>query len=115
MKIAQAEIRNNAIRFAHEWKDEESERAEAQSFWTELFAVFGIHRRSVASFEAQVKNLDGAYNRIDVFYRGVMLGEHKSAGQDLTKAQSQAFQYVQDLTRNGRESRPEGAKACSHG
>lgn len=104
MKIAQSEIRNNAIRFAKEWQDASSERAEAQSFWTELFGVFGIHRRSVASFEEKVKNLDGAYNRIDVFYAGVMLGEHKSKGQDLTKAQSQAFDYIQDLTRNGRES-----------
>lgn len=104
MKIAQAEIRNNAIRFAHDWKHEKSERAEAQTFWTELFAVFGIHRRSVASFEEKVKNLDGAYSRIDVFYSGVMIGEHKSQGQDLTKAQSQAFEYVQDLTRNGRGS-----------
>ncbi len=104
MKISQSEIRNNAIRFAHDWKDAQSERADAQSFWTELFAVYGIHRRSVASFEEKVKNLDGAYNRIDVFYSGVMLGEHKSRGQDLTKAQSQAFDYIQDLTRTQRQS-----------
>jgi hypothetical protein len=104
MRLTQGEIRSNAIRFAAEWKDAAVERAEAQSFWTELFAVYGIKRRSVASFEEKVRNLSGAFDRIDVFYAGVMLGEHKSRGEDLTKAQSQAFNYVQSLTREARHS-----------
>lgn len=97
-----SEIRLNAIAFAGEWKDAESERAEAQTFWNELFGVFGIKRRSVASFEEKVRNLKGKYDRIDVFYSGVMIGEHKSRGEDLSKAASQAFDYVQALTREGR-------------
>ena len=97
-----SEIRLNAIAFAREWKDVESERAEAQTFWNELFGVFGIKRRSVASFEEKVRNLKGKYDRIDVFYSGVMIGEHKSRGEDLSKAASQAFDYVQALTREGR-------------
>ncbi|MBN8596893.1 MAG: class I SAM-dependent DNA methyltransferase [Planctomycetes bacterium] len=104
MRLSLSEIRANAMKFAVEWKDAASERAEAQSFWTDLFAVFGIKRRSVASFEEKVKNLKGAYDRIDVFYSGVMLGEHKSRGEDLSKASSQAFDYVQSLTREGRAS-----------
>jgi type I restriction-modification system DNA methylase subunit len=104
MRLTQGEIRSNAIRFAADWKDAANEQAEAQSFWTDLFAVYGIKRRSVASFEEKVRNLKGAYSRIDVFYAGVMLGEHKSRGEDLTKAQSQAFDYVQSLTREGRHS-----------
>lgn len=104
MRLTQGEIRSNAIRFAAEWKDAANEQAEAQSFWTELFAVYGIKRRSVASFEEKVRNLKGASSRIDVFCAGVMLGEHKSRGEDLTKAQSQAFDYVQSLTREGRHS-----------
>ena len=36
------------------------ERAEAQTFWNELFAVFGLKRRLVATFEEKVKNLKGA-------------------------------------------------------
>jgi hypothetical protein len=102
MRLSLSEIRANAMKFAAEWADVSSERAEAQSFWTELFAVFGIKRRSVASFEEKVKNLKGKYDRIDVFYSGVMLGEHKSKGADLSKAASQAFDYVQSLTRDGR-------------
>lgn len=104
MRLTQGEIRSNAIRFAKEWEDAANERAEAQSFWTDLFGVYGIKRRSVASFEEKVRNLEGHYSRIDVFYAGVMLGEHKSRGEDLTRAQSQAFDYVQSLTRAERHS-----------
>jgi hypothetical protein len=88
--------------FAAEWRDESTETAEAQTFWNEFFAVFGIKRRSVASFEEKVRNLKGNLDRIDVFYSGVMLGEHKSRGEDLTKAASQAFNYIQLLTHEGR-------------
>lgn len=102
MQLSLSEIRSNAMAFAREWKDVESERAEAQTFWNELFGVFGIRRRSVASFEEKVRNIKGRYNRIDVFYGGVMLGEHKSRGEDLSKAASQAFDYVQALTRESR-------------
>lgn len=104
MRLTQGEIRSNAIRFAKEWEDAANERAEAQSFWTDLFGVYGIKRRSVASFEEKVRNLGGNFARIDVFYAGVMLGEHKSRGEDLTRAQSQAFDYVQSLTRAERHS-----------
>lgn len=102
MRISLGEIRTNAVRFADDWRNVASERAEAQSFWTELFGVFGIRRRSVASFEEKVRNLGGRYDRIDVFYSGVMIGEHKSRGEDLSKAASQAFDYVQSLTREER-------------
>ncbi len=102
MRLSLSEVRANALRFSLDWADVESERGEAQSFWNELFAVFGIRRRSVASFEEKVKNLKARYDRIDVFYSGVMIGEHKSRGQDLSAAASQAFDYVQSLTREGR-------------
>ena len=102
MRLSFSEIRQRAIQFGHDWKDETSERAEAQTFWNEFFNVFGIPRRSVASFERTVRNLSGAYDRIDVIWQGVMLGEHKSRGQDLSKAQTQALGYVQSLTREGR-------------
>jgi hypothetical protein len=104
MRLSQTEIRARAMKFAADWAEVGSERAEAQSFWIELFEVFGVRRRSVASFEEKVKNLEGAYDRIDVFYPGVMIGEHKSKGQDLSKAASQAFNYVSLLTKEGRHS-----------
>lgn len=104
MRLTLQEIRQRAIRFGHDWKDETSERAEAQTFWNEFFNVFGIHRRSVASFERTVRNTAGAYDRIDVIWQGVLIGEHKSRGQDLSKAATQALGYVQSLTREGRDA-----------
>ncbi len=102
MRLSLSEIRNNAMKFSAEWADAASERGEAQSFWIDLFAIFGLKRRQVASFEEKVKNLKGAYDRIDVFYPGIMIGEHKSKGEDLSKAASQAFDYVASLAREGR-------------
>jgi len=96
------EIRQRAIAFSREWADATSERAEAQTFWNEFFEVFGIRRRTVASFEEPVKNIKESYSRIDLFWKGRLLAEHKSAGRDLTKAQSQAFGYIQELASQNR-------------
>jgi hypothetical protein len=103
MRIPLKEIRQNAIRFAHDFADASSEQGEAQSFWNAFFEVFGLKRRSIASFEKKVKNLKGKYDRIDVLWAGVMIGEHKSLGQNLDKAASQAFDYCDSLTREGRD------------
>jgi hypothetical protein len=104
MRLSLSEIRANAMRFSAEWANVASERAEAQAFWIDLFAVFGLKRKQVATFEEKVRNLTGAYDRIDVFYSGVMIGEHKSEGEDLSKAASQAFDYAQSLIREGRDA-----------
>jgi len=96
------EIRHNAIRFTREWLGEKREAAEKQTFWNEFFDVFGIRRRVVASFEEPVRKITGKYGFIDLFWPGVVLVEHKSAGANLDKAESQAFRYIQDLAREGR-------------
>ena len=103
MPISWNEIRQNAIRFASEWDGEKSESAEKQTFWNEFFGVYGMRRRAVASFEEPVRQISGKYGRIDLFWKGMLLVEHKSRGQDLGKAESQAFDYIQDLIREGRE------------
>jgi hypothetical protein len=95
------EIRDRAIAFSKEWEGEESERAEAQSFWNDFFEVFGIHRRRVAIFEKQV-DLSKAKRklksgRIDAFWKGVLLVEHKSAGADLDRAFGQAADYFEGI------------------
>lgn len=46
-----SDIRANAEAFAKEWSGASSERAEAQTFWNEFFAVFGVQRRRVAVYE----------------------------------------------------------------
>ena len=61
----------------------QSESAEKQTFWNEFFAVFGIRRRTVASFEEPVKKISGNYGYIDLFWPGMLLVEHKSRGKRL--------------------------------
>ncbi len=97
MPISWNEIRHNAIKFSREWAGVKSESAEKQTFWNEFFQVFGIRRRVVASFEEAVKRISGDYGRIDLFWPGILLVEHKSLGEDLRKAETQAFQYIRDL------------------
>lgn len=94
MPLSLNEIRERARAFAKEWADETSERAEAQSFWNEFFNVFGVNRRRVAVFEQKARRFSGSvHGRIDVFWPGVMLAEHKSAGVDLDAAYQQATDY----------------------
>jgi hypothetical protein len=102
MPISWNEIRQNAIRFSREWAEEHREDAEAKTFWDEFFAVFGMRRRTLASFEDPVLRSNGSYGYIDLFWRGVLLVEHKSRGKSLDKAESQAFNYIQDLARQQR-------------
>ncbi len=97
MPLSWNEIKSRAIGFSKKWEDETSERAEAQSFWNDFFAIFGIERRRVAIFEKQVKlsRVDEKIRngRIDAFWKGVLLIEHKSADQDLDRAFKQAADY----------------------
>jgi hypothetical protein len=103
MPLSWNEIRRRAIAFAHEWQAESREHAEAKSFWDEFFQVFGLRRRIVASFEEPVRTLKGTYGFIDLFWKGTLLAEHKSRGESLAKAHSQAVQYVQALKNAGRD------------
>jgi hypothetical protein len=91
------EIRQRATSFAHDWQGVASERAEAQTFWNEFLQIFGINRRKFASFEERVKRLNDSTGRIDLFWPQMLLAEHKSLGQDLSKASVQAFKYVEGL------------------
>ena len=97
MPLSWNEIRSRALAFSKEWADETSEDAEAKAFWDAFFAVFGITRRRVASFEEPVKKSDGAGGYIDLLWRGMMIVEHKSRGKDLDRATKQAFDYFPGL------------------
>lgn len=101
MPLSWNEIRDRAVAFSREWGEATSERAEAQSFWNDFFQVFGLTRRRVAVFEKQVeisragKKLKSG--RIDAFWKGVLLIEHKSAHADLDRAFAQAADYFDGL------------------
>ncbi|MBK9604914.1 MAG: class I SAM-dependent DNA methyltransferase [Betaproteobacteria bacterium] len=101
MPLSWNEIKSRALAFSRKWEGETSERAEAQSFWNDFFGVFGIERRRVAIFEKQVKLVRAGEHlkrgRIDAFWKGMLLIEHKSAEQDLDRAFAQAADYFEGL------------------
>ncbi len=97
MPLSWNEIRERAIAFTREWKDESSESAEAKSFWDAFFNVFGIPRKRIATFEEPVKTLKQTLGRIDLLWKGMLLVEHKSRGKDLTSAYRQALDYTLGL------------------
>ncbi|MCT2089733.1 class I SAM-dependent DNA methyltransferase [Micrococcus terreus] len=96
--LSWSEIRKNATAFVKEWSGETYEKGEAQSFWTELLAVYGVRRRAVARFEAQAKRINGGTGFIDLFWPGMLIAEQKSAGKDLVAAEDQAMQYLNSVT-----------------
>ncbi len=97
MRLSWNEIRVRAARFAEEWKDAHYEKGETQSFYNDFFEVFGVKRRRVASFEEPVKKLGKDRGFIDLFWKGTLLVEQKSAGRNLTKAKTQAMEYFPGL------------------
>lgn len=97
MPLSWNEIRSRAITFSKEWEDESREEAEAKSFLDDFFDVFGISRRRVATFETNVKKIDGKDGYIDLLWKGQILIEHKSRGKDLDKAFTQAKDYFPGL------------------
>ena len=105
MPLSWNEIRHRAIAFSKDWQGVESESAEKQTFWNDFFNVFGVRRRTVATFEEPVKKLSGNWGYIDLFWPGRLLAEHKSAGQDLGKAQAQGMDYIRALKDSGRPDR----------
>lgn len=110
MPLSPNEIRDRALRFSREWAEECRERAEAQTFWNEFFDVFGVSRRRLAAFEEPVKrarqragtdlfgsNAAHGGGFIDLFWRGVLIAEHKSRGKNLDTAYKQALDYFEGL------------------
>ena len=96
-RLSWNEIRVRAAGFARDWQDATYERGEAQSFYNDFFRVFGVSRRSVSRYEEHVKKLDDKSGFIDLFWPGVLLVEHKSAGKDLADAYDQAGEYFDAL------------------
>jgi hypothetical protein len=93
--LSRNEIRSRAVAFAERWKLETDERAEAQTFWNEFLEVFGIDRKQVALYEKYAERAStGTMGRIDLFWPGVLIAEHKSAGKSLKDAETQALDYL---------------------
>ncbi len=91
------EIRVNALRFSERWKNEKSEKSEAQTFINEFFKVFGLDRKTVADFEKHPPN---SPSFIDCFWLGKFMIEMKSFGENLDEAMGQALDYYVQLEKN---------------
>jgi len=85
------DIRVRAARFAREWANASYEKGETQLFYQAFFQVFGMPLRRVASFEASVKKFGYRQGFIDLFWKGVLLVEQKSAGGDLKRFLVRSF------------------------
>lgn len=80
------------------WREEKvtgTESSFAQSFWSDLLACFDINAARIDLFEREaIRATTGNKGSIDVFQSGVFIGEAKSLGVDLDKAQAQAQDYL---------------------
>ena len=97
MRLSWNEIRSRAAAFARKWEGAGYEKGETQLFYRDFFDVFGMSVRRVATFEEPVKLLGDKRGFIDLFWKGVLLVEQKSAGRDLGKAKTQALSYFPGL------------------
>ena len=68
MPLSWNEIRHRAIAFSKEWRGETREAAERQSFWNDFFHVFGVRRRTVASFEEPVEKFSNGWAFLGLFW-----------------------------------------------
>lgn len=98
MPLSPNEIRSRAAKFSRDWDGEGYEKGQTQLFYRDFFDVFGIPVRRVATFEESVKHADTSKRGfIDLFWKGKLLVEQKSKGQDLIKAKTQALDYFPSL------------------
>jgi hypothetical protein len=90
-----------ANEFAIKWKTYTQEEQWERTFWHEFFRdICGIADYSLEGIEPQKKVLNpltGNLERIDLYWRGVAIVEHKSADKSLEDAEAQARRYWRNL------------------
>ena len=91
------EIQVRASKFASRWLGQGYEKRQTQSFYREFFGIFDIPVRKVGTFEQQVSLLSGKTEYIDLFWKGNLFVEQKSAGKNLVNTKSQTLNYFTDL------------------
>lgn len=91
------EIETRAIAFQSTWKNAiGDERQEAQTFEKDFMNIFGVDFRD-GLHEYQLILNNGSIGYIDYFLPSKILIEMKSKGKSLSKAYSQAMEYVHAL------------------
>ncbi|MYE21510.1 MAG: hypothetical protein F4X84_03885 [Synechococcus sp. SB0662_bin_45] len=95
-------IRRRAEQFVQRWQNRHdlTESRESQTFINEFFGIFDIDRfASNIRFEYNIYQ-NGRKRRIDVFWRGVILIENKTLGENLDRAFEQVRTYLHMLRRD---------------
>lgn len=92
VKISYRDVKDRAHKFVIEFADANKENADSQTFLNDLFDVFGVNRRRVASFERK-----SGSGRVDLLWSGLLLVEMKSTGKSLEKAYDQSLGYFDGL------------------
>ena len=91
-------MRGRAVLFAQKWKDDTREEAGDQGFWRDFLDVYGVDVKKVGYFQHWTKRAStGRQGKVDFFWPGVMIAEHKSAGKDLVAAEEQALDYLAEI------------------
>lgn len=90
-----------AAKFAEKWSSATDEKQQSQAFWHAFFQdVLEIPDLQAAGIEFEKRvtsSKKGTTNFIDVFWKDTFLVEQKSAGKDLSLAETQAREYVVSL------------------
>jgi len=97
LKLSWNEIKARATQFAKDWKDSGYEKGQTQLFYRDFFEIFGMNVRRFATFEEPVRKLGNKRGFIDLFWKGTLLIEQKSAGRNLKTAKEQALDYFPGL------------------
>ncbi|MBC6436892.1 MAG: class I SAM-dependent DNA methyltransferase [Rhodobacteraceae bacterium] len=92
------DIHNSAVQFVSRWKGRGHESGETQLFYRDLFSIFGVklENEPEAIFEAPTTRIrDGNLGRgfVDLLWKGKLLVEQKSRGENLKAAVKQALSY----------------------
>ena len=97
-QVTKDTLKDRARRFAARWTGVTSEHSESQTFWNEFFAIFGVDRVQVGSFEQVARRTStGRRGWVDVLIPGKLGVEHKSTGEDLDDALDQLVDYLPSL------------------
>ena len=108
-------IERKAHIFAADFATETDEDAEAKTFWDSFFReIFDIERRKVAKFESSVERTHRNKGFIDLFWKGLLLVEHKSAYRDTEDDFIDAYEQARDYFKETpRADRPKFIVICN--
>lgn len=87
--------------FANKWKNYSDEKQHSRGFWSDFFRTLcGVEDEEIAGIEYEKpvrSSSDDNQKYIDVYWKNIVLIEHKSKGENLDRAEIQARGYLKSL------------------